>query len=1207
MHIKEVTIDGFKSYAQKVVVRNFDRNFNAITGLNGSGKSNILDAICFVLGMKNLAKVRVTNLQELIYKQGQAGVTKATVSITFDNTDPEAGPPQYKHMKEIIVTRTIHAGKDQFLINSQKAQASRVQDMFHSVQLNVNNPHFLIMQGRITKVLNMRPIEILGLLEEAAGTTMYNKKRDAARKTLDRKRKQLEEIDEYVANDMTPAMERLEAEKKHYTEWQEACAKFDTLDHLVVAYRFWRMLQHHKKHLASAEAAVQKLVDCDAQKCELEEEQKLKQAEIEAAQNQLQLMSNGKVREVSARCDELGLQVAKQQGVVESRNDDVAALTLELQRLLGALEEISEEKVQAALQGALTDMEASAAALVAVEAEYEAAKCEVSGAESGDGRDANNRSLPERLRDIECLITQNRAEVDRAQLAMEHLQDQLCIADADCKKKLQDDAKITNELKGAQRAVKAAQQAVDEVPVDLAEIAQLERAARQAQAAVHACQDKCHTISAAIGHNLNFNYDDPQPGFDRKSVKGVLARLVRVKDTHHATALEVAAGAKLHHVVVDTDQVGRELLKHGGLRRRVTIVPLNKTRAHVIATNKQQQAARATNGRATLALELVGYEREVEVAMQHAFGSSFVCQDTQAAQKVAFSRDIFCRGISIQGDDFNPAGTVSGGSRGKGIPVLARLTELQQCEHELSSHQDELRQMQSRLSEVASARRQHQDAMQQLDLTKHALRLVEGRASCSAGHQAQKHADDLRNQLEDVTAKRDAAGAKIAELEEKAEDLQNTISLLSTDRGAVVKAAKMRMAKAETSLRKARDLHAEKAEQVNLKRAEQECAAEERTSLNEQLDTIQRDLVAAEERAQTVQADLKKLTVEWREAEEEAHVLKEGLSRYSEDVTAAKHAAEDIQRHLSNLAAENIVLTKKREKCIKEVESVQQMIDAAEKTHPRLVKDKGKFGEPGGRYDFDNLDMKLKNAEHQEAQEVKKHLEPRVNKSVPTMYETMKATYSDIESRRQVVEKDKQSIEEVIEKLDAKRDEQVEDTWHKVSATFSKIFSILLPGTEARLEPPEGCQCLDGLEVRVAFGGVWKDSLSELSGGQRSLLTLSLILALLEFRPAPMYILDEVDAALDLSHTQNIGKLISERFPSAQFLIVSLKEGMFNNANVLFRTHFVNGASTVQRTARLENARASRQTGDGGDVRPTPAKKGRAMTSRKENRVLADL
>src|SRR6185436_11079421 len=93
---------------------------------------------------------------------------------------------------------------------------------------------------------------------------------------------------------------------------------------------------------------------------------------------------------------------------------------------------------------------------------------------------------------------------------------------------------------------------------------------------------------------------------------------------------------------------------------------------------------------------------------------------------------------------------------------------------------------------------------------------------------------------------------------------------------------------------------------------------------------------------------------------------------------------------------------------------------------------------------------------------------------------------------------------------------------------------------------------MNGLEMRVAFGGVWKDSLSELSGGQRSLLALSLILSLLLFKPAPMYILDEIDAALDLSHTQNIGRMLKTHFSHSQFVVVSLKEGMFNNANVLF-------------------------------------------------------
>ena len=136
----------------------------------------------------------------------------------------------------------------------------------------------------------------------------------------------------------------------------------------------------------------------------------------------------------------------------------------------------------------------------------------------------------------------------------------------------------------------------------------------------------------------------------------------------------------------------------------------------------------------------------------------------------------------------------------------------------------------------------------------------------------------------------------------------------------------------------------------------------------------------------------------------------------------------------------------------------------------------------------------------------------------------------------------------------------------KVNRDFGSIFSTLLPGAQAKLEPPEGMHAWEGLEVKVGFGGVWKESLSELSGGQRSLIALSLILSLLLFKPAPMYILDEVDAALDLSHTQNIGNMLKTHFSQSQFIVVSLKEGMFNNANVIFRTKFVDGVSTVTRT-----------------------------------------
>lgn len=107
MHIKEICLEGFKSYATRTVVPGFDPYFNAITGLNGSGKSNILDSICFVLGITNLQQVRASNLQELVYKQGQAGITKATVSVVFDNSDRTRSPLGYEDSPEITVTRQV--------------------------------------------------------------------------------------------------------------------------------------------------------------------------------------------------------------------------------------------------------------------------------------------------------------------------------------------------------------------------------------------------------------------------------------------------------------------------------------------------------------------------------------------------------------------------------------------------------------------------------------------------------------------------------------------------------------------------------------------------------------------------------------------------------------------------------------------------------------------------------------------------------------------------------------------------------------------------------------------------------------------------------------------------------------------------------------------------------------------------------------------
>ena len=172
-----------------------------------------------------------------MYKQGQAGVTKASVSIVFNNADRARSPVGYEHCDQITVTRQIViGGRNKYLINGQTAQPTRVQNLFHSVQLNVNNPHFLIMQGRITKVLNMKPHEILSMLEEAAGTRMYESKKEAALKTLDKKQTKVDEIDKLLEEDILPTIEKLRKERGEYMKWAAGNDALERLRRFCVAY-----------------------------------------------------------------------------------------------------------------------------------------------------------------------------------------------------------------------------------------------------------------------------------------------------------------------------------------------------------------------------------------------------------------------------------------------------------------------------------------------------------------------------------------------------------------------------------------------------------------------------------------------------------------------------------------------------------------------------------------------------------------------------------------------------------------------------------------------------------------------------------------------------------------------------------------------------------------------------------------------------------
>ena len=276
------------------------------------------------------------------------------------------------------------------------------------------------------------------------------------------------------------------------------------------------------------------------------------------------------------------------------------------------------------------------------------------------------------------------------------------------------------------------------------------------------------------------------------------------------------------------------------------------------------------------------------------------------------------------------------------------------------------------------------------------------------------------------------------------------------------------------------------------------------------------------------------------------------------------------------------------EKFQKDAQSSASILREMEKEHPWILDAKDSFAKPNTPYDFTSRNIPECKSQLRNLTERFQNMKKKINPKVMNMIDSVEKKEAALKNMMKTVVRDKRKIEETIMSLDEYKKAALEKTWRKVDKEFGEVFRDLLPGSFAKLEPPEGKTVSEGLEVRVCLGKVWKQSLTELSGGQRyvvpsfpffsffplscvwltemsrSLIALSLILALLQVKPAPMYILDEVDAALDLSHTQNIGRLIRTRFKGAQFIVVSLKDGMFQNANRVYRTRFMEGTSVVQ-------------------------------------------
>ncbi|NXG59193.1 SMC2 protein, partial [Hemiprocne comata] len=682
-------------------------------------------------------------------------------------------------------------------------------------------------------------------------------------------------------------------------------------------------------------------------------------------------------------------------------------------------------------------------------------------------------------------------------------------------------------------------------------------------------------------HNLNLFLRNPEKNWDPNHVKGLVATLITVKDLSKAKALETAAGGKLYNIVVDTEVTGKKLLEKGELKRRYTIIPLNKISARCLGPDMVKLAQTlAGPDNLHLALSLVGYEPELQKAMEYVFGTTLICNNMDNAKKVTFDKRIMTRSVTVDGDVFDPQGTLHGGkcwfySYNNAAPILSKLQEIKDIKVQLRTKESELETVEKELASLKGVAEKYQQLKQQWEMKSEEEELLQTKLHQSAYHKQEEELLALKKTIAECeeTLKRSEESQKKAE--DKYKVLEHKMKNAAAESEKELKNAQKKLDSAKKKTDSSSKTMKEKQQEVEALVLELEELKQEQASYKQQI-------AAADEAIKSYHKQVDAMAVEVSKTKESVEKSQKELAKHKEVIMLQDKAIKARSAEIAKYKEQSNELQLKVKGLEHNISKHQQeAADAAAKVTKMLEEyewiatEKQLFGQPNTAYDFKTNNPKEAGQKLKMMQEKKEKLGRNVNMRAMTMLAKTEERYNDLMKKKRIVENDKTKILAAIKELDHKKTEALNIAWKKVNEDFGSIFSTLLPGARAMLVPFKSQSILDGLEFRVALGKTWKEDLTELSGGQRSLVALSLILSMLLFKPAPIYILDEVDAALDLSHTQNIGQMLHAHFRHSQFIVVSLKDGMFNNANVLYKTKFVDGVSTVTRYQQFQRKNAA--------------------------------
>ena len=1163
-YIEKIEMKGFKSYGNRKVVVPLAKGFTAIVGANGSGKSNIGDAVLFVLGGLSAKAMRASRISDLIFagSKTEPPAKYAEVSMYFNNED--RGFPLDED--EIVIKRRVYQdGRSTYWLNGKRATRSEIIDLLSAAMISPEG-YNLVLQGDITKFIKMSPVERRLIIDEISGIAEYDAKKEKALKELKQTEENLARVD-LLLREVKAQLDKLEKERNdalRYLDLKERVERARVTLLLAEIKKLEKFLEEGNTREKALEEEIESL------KSQLEKIAKDivdKERELAEVERQLEEMGGEGILEVTRRVSEVRSKIEVAKKNIENAEKEIEESQRRLKKAKGELKHVMEEIEKS--KNAIKRWNKRREQLLLQIKEKETVRNELVlklgeiDRRFSEAREQFDNVVSE-LEESKRLLYMKEGEILKFKEEIERARTRITQATAK-RNILKEKIKETKSSLEAKRSdLSVIEEKISKVESKIRrtekELEEKTREFKKTQEELARAREEL--IKAEAQREVRGNRAvEFLKTMGIKGLYGTLGELISVPDPEYTLAVEVALGGNYDNVVVEDDRVAERAIKLLKERKlgRLTFIPLNRIRPRSLKERPKLGVP---------AMDVVAYDPRFKNAVAYALGDTLIVNDMDEARSVGIGK---VRMVTLGGELLERSGTITGGHYRPRGRLGLNLEEIKKKVERLESQKAalearinalkvELRGLENELFELRMRRSELSKDIQVIQRELESY-LAEDLALKGEIEENEKLISELEAKIREVKGEIAKLKGRVERLERKREKIKKILenpeamSLNSQIRQVEGEISKLKeeLSRVESKLE---SFEARINDELLPRKANLE---EEIEGLINKINALSSYIEENRKAIAKLEGELRKLADSEEKIKGELRELRERREQLKKEVAELRKEKDELISKLQELRIEANTLKVR----LAQVESTL-LEKKAELKHfdPKIVRSIREIP-----LDVEGLRRKI-----EEMEEEIRALEP-VNMKAIEDFEVVERRYMELSSKREQVLAEKESIEEFIEEIEGQKRHVFLQTLEAIAKNFSELFSKLSPGGEAKLilENPDD-PFSGGLEIEAKPAGKDVKRIEAMSGGEKAIIALAFVFAIQRYKPAPFYLLDEIDAHLDDANVKRVADIIKEASQNSQFIVITHRDVMMANADRIIGVSMRNGVSRIV-SLSLEKAR----------------------------------